>query len=80
MEVGREREGKLVREMDIKRCYGRKKTKPKRERTVAKKKRGKRKRKDERPKTTQEKKSHDLPPGRRSGIMPEGKEKTKSKQ
>lgn len=45
-----------------------------------KKNRGKRERKDERPKTTQEKKSHDLPPGRRSGIMPEGKEKTKSKQ
>lgn len=45
-----------------------------------KKNRGKKERKDERPKTTQEKKSHDLPPGRRSGIMPEGKEKTKSKQ
>lgn len=39
-----------------------------------------RQRKEERPKTTQEKKSHDLPLGRRSGIMPEGKEKTKSKQ
>lgn len=36
--------------------------------------------KEERPETTQEKKSHDLPLGRRSGIMPEGKEKTKSKQ
>lgn len=44
---------------------------------------GKKKRvetKEERPETTQEKKSHDLPLGRRSGIMPEGKEKTKSKQ
>lgn len=39
-----------------------------------------RQRKEERPKTTQEKKSHDLPLGKRSGIMPEGKEKTKSKQ
>jgi len=46
---------------------------------VAKKKKI-RQRKEERPKTTQEKKSHDLPLGRRSGIMPEGKEKTKSKQ
>lgn len=36
--------------------------------------------KEERPETTQEKKSHDLPLGRRSGIMPEGKEKTKSRQ
>lgn len=46
--------------------------------------RGKKKRqgqiKEERPETTQEKKSHDLPLGRRSGIMPEGKEKTKSRQ
>ena len=45
-----------------------------------KQKGGHRQRKEERPKTTQEKKSHDLPLGRRSGIMPEGKEKTKSKQ
>lgn len=50
-------------------------------RTVAKKKRrdrGKEKRKDLR--QLKKKKSHDLPLGRRSGIMPEGKEKTKSKQ
>lgn len=44
------------------------------------KKRGQRQIKEERPEITQEKKSHDLPLGRRSGIMPEGKEKTKSKQ
>lgn len=40
--------------------------------------RGKEKRKDLR--QLKKKKSHDLPLGRRSGIMPEGKEKTKSKQ
>lgn len=40
--------------------------------------RGKEKGKDLR--QLKKKKSHDLPPGRRSGIMPEGKEKTKSKQ
>lgn len=44
------------------------------------KKRGQRQIKEEGPETTQEKKSHDLPLGRRSGIMPERKEKTKSKQ
>lgn len=63
--------GKEENQTDKRTNRGKKKKNKKRDR-------GKEKRRDLR--QLKKKKSHDLPLGRRSGIMPERKEKTKSKQ